>query len=271
MVAFPPCKVNLGLNILRRRPDGYHDIETCFYPVPRTDVLEIVPSREFKFVQTGIDIPGPENENICVKAYELLKKDRQIGPVEIHLHKLIPPGAGLGAGSSDGAWTLRLLNDVFNLSLSHSTLSEYAGKLGSDCSFFMHEKPMIGTGRGDQLKEVEVSLKGKFIVIVRPDVHISTQEAYSAIVPEADVISVRSVVETLPPDRWKGKLVNQFEANACRKHPEIKKIREELYANGALYASMTGSGSAVFGLFDAEVKPLGGFRGMDYWSGWLTA
>jgi 4-diphosphocytidyl-2-C-methyl-D-erythritol kinase len=271
MVAFPPCKINLGLRVLRRRPDGYHDIETCFYPIPRTDVLEVVPSKQFRFMQTGIDIPGSQSDNICVKAYELLKRDLDIGPVEIHLHKLIPAGSGLGAGSSDGAWTLRLLDTLFGLSLSSSKLSAYARQLGSDCSFFIQDKPMFGEGRGDHLSEANLSLNGKFVAIVCPDVHVSTHDAYQAIVPESKGVNIKSIVETLAPEKWKDVLRNQFEDHAFKRYPQIQNIREELYRTGALYAAMSGSGSAVFGLFNSEVSRSEKFASLDYWSGWLTA
>ena len=166
MVAFPPCKINLGLNVVNRRDDGYHNIETCFYPLPRTDVLEIVPSVEFKLSLTGLKVPGSVQENICTKAYDLLKKDHALPAVAIHLHKTIPSGSGLGGGSSDGTWTLRILDSMFNLRLPTPKLAEYAGALGSDCPFFLFDKPMIGTGRGEILSAVNLSLKGKVVVIV---------------------------------------------------------------------------------------------------------
>jgi 4-diphosphocytidyl-2-C-methyl-D-erythritol kinase len=258
MVAFPPCKINLGLQVLRRRPDGYHDIETCFYPIPRTDVLEIVPSPKFKFEQTGISIPGSVEDNLCVKAYRLLQKDYGLGPAEIYLHKLIPAGSGLGGGSSDGTWTLRLLNNVFNLSLPDSKMADYALRLGSDCPFFLHDGPMLGTGRGEQLSPVKVSLKGKYIVLVRPDLHVSTKEAYENVIRGVATESITSIVEALPVNQWRGRLVNQFESGVTSKHPVIGQ------------ASMSGSGSAVYGLFEDQKNLSEKFSGMDYWSGWLT-
>ena len=270
MVAFPPCKINLGLNVLRRRSDGYHDIETCFYPVPRTDVLEIVPSREFKFEQTGINIPGPHEDNLCVKAYRLLQKDYGLDPVGIYLHKLIPPGSGLGGGSSDGTWTLRLLNSLFNLSIPVSRMKDYAARLGSDCPYFLHDEPMIGAGRGEQLMSVKLSLGGKYLVIIRPEVHVSTREAYQDVTPGAAKESIRSIIESLPVNQWKGRLINQFESAVMGKHQVIRNICEELYRAGAVFASMSGSGSAVYGLFEVEKDLSSTFDGVDYWSGWLA-
>lgn len=269
MVGFPPCKINLGLNVLRRRTDGYHDIETCFYPVPRTDILEVVPSAEFRFELTGIAIPGSGDDNLCVKAYELLRKDHGLPPASIYLHKLIPPGSGIGGGSSDGTATLRMLNKVFDLKQSVSDLAGYAERLGSDCPFFLHDRPMIGTGRGEQLSTVRVSLKGKYIVMVRPDIHISTQSAYQAVVPHTPDVDIRSLVEGHPPEEWRDKLSNQFEAFAMSRYSVIGRIREDLYKAGAFYASMSGSGSAVYGLFNMEKDLSLSFAGMDYWAGWL--
>jgi 4-diphosphocytidyl-2-C-methyl-D-erythritol kinase len=269
MVAFPPCKINLGLNVLRRRVDGYHDIDTCFYPVPRTDILEIVPASEFSFTMTGLDVPGQGDENLCVKAYRLLQKDFDVPPAAIHLHKLIPPGAGLGGGSSDGTWALRLLNLTFDLGIDDKRLAEYAAKLGSDSPFFLHKAAMIGNGRGEQLSATRVSLRGKYLVLVRPDIHVSTQSAYSAIVPDPRSVSVRGIVESVPPEQWRNKLNNQFESFVMSKYPVIGRIKEDLYSAGAIYASMSGSGSAVFGLFITEVNLSRLFAGHDYWAGIL--
>jgi 4-diphosphocytidyl-2-C-methyl-D-erythritol kinase len=271
MVAFPPCKINLGLQVIRRRSDGFHDIETCFYPVPRTDVLEIVPASDFKFEQTGISIHGPSEDNLCVKAYRLLRRDYDLAPVEIYLHKLIPPGSGLGGGSSDATWTLVTLNTVFNLAMPHSKLATYAAKLGSDCPYFLYDKVMLGTGRGDELSAINVSLKGKYLVIVRPDVHVSTQVAYQSMIPGPGKQSVKSIVESLPIEEWRGKLDNQFQPIITNMHPVIGRICKDLYRSGALYASMSGSGSAVYGVFNSDVNLSSEFPGMDYWSGWLTA
>lgn len=237
MVAFPPCKINLGLNVVRKRTDGYHDIETCFYPIPWTDILEIIPSDKFEFKMTGNPIPG--DDNLCVKAYKLLNTP----PASIHLHKIIPTGAGLGGGSSDGAWTLRLLNDVFDLSLTKDELRRYAAQLGSDCPFFIDDVPMIGKGRGEILTPAKINLKGKFIVIVKPDVHVSTAEAYAGIIPAERNLDWSDL----------NSLRNDFEETIFRKHPVIKQAKQALHDAGASYASMSGSGSAVYGLFPEKI------------------
>jgi 4-diphosphocytidyl-2-C-methyl-D-erythritol kinase len=247
MVAFPPCKINLGLSVVRKRSDGYHDIETCFFPVPWTDILEIIPSKEFSFSLSGNSVPGDEQDNLCVKAYRLLAQDISLPPVDIHLHKIIPTGAGLGGGSSDGAWTLRLLNDVLSLELSKDVLKQYASKLGSDCAFFIDDIPMIGTGRGEVLSPVEVDLKGKYLVIVKPEVHISTQQAYEGIVPSVPARKLADVIAD--SNQWNRHLKNDFEATILKKFPVIKNIKQTLYDAGAEYASMSGSGSAVYGIF----------------------
>lgn len=270
MVAFPPCKINLGIRVLRRRPDGFHDIETCFYPVPRTDILEVVPGDDFLFEPSNLLIPGPTGENLCVKAYELLKRDHDLPPVHIYLHKLIPFGAGLGGGSSDGAWTLRLLNEVCELKLSLSELRGYASMLGSDCAFFLENGPKIGTGKGEQLSEVKVSLKGSYLIMVKPDVHVSTKTAYENIIPSEAGRSVKDIVEQVDKKEWRNVLANQFESGVMKAVPVIASIKEDLYKYGAFYASMSGSGSAVFGLFNEETQLRERFGGHDYWSGWLT-
>jgi len=234
MVAFPPCKINLGLSIIRKRADAYHDIETIFYPVPWTDILEVIPSDKFVFTATGNAIPGKEEDNLCVRAHKILNAP----PAKIHLHKIIPAGAGLGGGSSDAAWTLRLLNDVFELKHSKEDLKNYAAQLGSDCAFFIENRPMLGTGRGEILTPVDVDLKGKFIVIIKPDVHVSTTEAYAGVVPK----------ERKPGSEW----TNDFEESVFRKHPILASIKSTLYEAGASYASMSGSGSAVFGIFSQQ-------------------
>jgi 4-diphosphocytidyl-2-C-methyl-D-erythritol kinase len=269
MVSFPPCKINLGLNVLSKREDGYHNIETVFYPVPWTDILEIIPSSTFSFQSSGQFIPGKTEDNTCVKAYQLLEKDFSIGAVQIHLHKIIPMGAGLGGGSSDGAHTLRLLNDVFELKLSKETLKTYASKLGSDCSFFIEDQPMSATGRGDMLKTISLSLMGKFILIVKPDIHVSTAEAYALVTPHEPSASIAQCIQ-FPVEQWKNILVNDFEKSVFESHPAIKKLKEEMYLLGATYASMSGSGSSVFGIFDSTVAIPEVFKSVLCWSGKLN-
>lgn len=236
MIAFPPCKINLGLNILRKRPDGFHDIETCFYPVRWTDILEVIPSDKFEFTMSGNAIPG--DDNLCVRAHKILNAP----PAKIHLHKVIPTGAGLGGGSSDAAWTLRLLNDVFDLKHSKEDLKNFAAQLGSDCAFFIEDVPMIGTGRGEILTKANIDLTGKYLVIVKPDIHVSTAEAYASVVPKESPFDLNDIRS----------LKNDFEPSVFKKYPGIASIKDALYEAGAYYASMSGSGSSVFGIFNSK-------------------
>lgn len=270
MVVFPPCKINLGLNILSKRPDGYHAIETCFYPVPWTDILEIIPSLQFSFQTTGLPATINPEENLCVKAYRLLQQDFPMGPVHMHLHKIIPSGAGLGGGSSDAAYALRLLNQTFKLGLSGDDLQVYASRLGSDCAFFIESKPALGTGRGDELHSVEVNLSHKFVVLVKPEVHVSTADAYAGVAPGPPAGNLQEILKQ-DMSTWRNTLVNDFEESVFKKYPEIASIKARLYELGATYASMSGSGAAVFGIFQHEVNPHLEFAGVTSWSGFLTA
>ncbi|MDQ2656458.1 MAG: 4-(cytidine 5'-diphospho)-2-C-methyl-D-erythritol kinase [Bacteroidota bacterium] len=270
MVSFPPCKINLGLNIVGKRPDGFHDLATCFYPVPWTDMLEIVPAKRFSFAASGTPVPGAAEDNLCVRAYELLKGEFTLKPVAIHLHKIIPIGAGLGGGSADGAYTLNILNELFHLNLSVARLREYAAILGSDCAFFIEGRPAIATGRGEVLADTSLSLKGKFLVIVKPEVHISTAEAFSEIVPRSPAHDLRTSLENQPIESWKDVLRNDFEEYVFKQFPVIDAIHTKLYALGASYASLSGSGSAVFGIFTDPVDLMQEFDSdLTYWSGHL--
>lgn len=269
MVSFPHCKINLGLNIISKRSDGYHDIETCFYPIHWTDVLEIIPSQELTFTTTGLSIPGSSPENLCLKAYELLKEDFDLPPVHIHLHKLLPTGAGLGGGSSDAAFTLRALNEILELELSAKQLVAYASLLGSDCAYFTQDNPMVGTGRGEILNLVTVPITGMFIVLVKPNIHVSTADAYSDVLPVKPMLSIKEIVENKPLETWKEILVNDFETSVFTKFPKIGELKDDLYRAGAVYASMSGSGSSVFGIFNQAVDLKSKFDGVSYWSGTL--
>ncbi|MCK6616726.1 MAG: 4-(cytidine 5'-diphospho)-2-C-methyl-D-erythritol kinase [Cyclobacteriaceae bacterium] len=268
MIVFPPCKINLGLHIISKRPDGYHEIETCFYPIPLTDVLEIIPSKEFSFSQTGVKLEGRPTDNLVVQAYQLLSKDYVIPPASIHLHKLIPAGAGLGGGSSDAAHTLNLLNEIFELGISGATLQHYAIRLGSDCSYFLNTGPMLGKGKGEMLSPVILDLKGYTLILVKPPVHISTADAYRGVTPKQPAESLKVVLES-GIEQWKNRLVNDFEFSVFARHPEIRQIEEVLYAHGAVYASMSGSGSSVYGIFKQPIDLSGLFSGYFYWSGML--
>ena len=269
MVSFPPCKINLGLNITARRADGYHDLVTCFYPVPWHDVLEIIRAGDFTFSMSGKPVPGPAADNLCVRAYTLLKKDYDLPPVSMHLLKILPTGAGLGGGSADGAFTLRALNEILALSIPRERLSRYAASLGSDCAFFLQHKPMIGTGRGEVLSPVSVSLKGKFLVIVQPEVRVSTADAYAEVTPAAPEHDLRDILENRQLTEWKGLLKNDFERVMYERFPVIEALAQKMYAFGAAYAGMSGSGSAVFGIFEGEADLRKEFESLTYWSGYL--
>jgi 4-diphosphocytidyl-2-C-methyl-D-erythritol kinase len=252
MIAFPNCKINLGLHIVGKRNDGYHNLETVFYPIALKDALEIIQADEFSFKTTGITVDGDPAKNLCVKAYNLLKQKFDLPPVYMHLHKAIPLGAGLGGGSSDGAATLLLLNQKFQLKLTQNELIDLALQLGSDCPFFIINKPCIASSRGEVLHPVDVpSLKGLRIVIVNPGIHVNTGWAFSQITPTPVSHSLSDIIAQ-PISTWKDSLKNDFEEAVFAEHPAIKKIKDELYANGALYASMSGSGASVYGIFDKK-------------------
>lgn len=265
MILFPNCKINLGLNIVRKRSDGYHDIETVFYPVSLRDAVEVIdksthtltentsePDRQIQFSMSGIAIDGDAQNNLCVKAYRLLKKDFPLLPaIQIHLHKEIPMGAGLGGGSADGAFTLLLLNKKFELGLTQKKLTEYALQLGSDCPFFILNKPCYATGRGEKMETVNIELSAYKIIIVHPGIHFSTSLAFANCQPAVPEKSVNKILQQ-PITTWKEELKNDFEFTVFSNYPEIKIIKEKLYESGAVYASMSGSGSAVYGLFEKD-------------------
>lgn len=248
MISFPNAKINLGLHITEKRPDGFHNLETVFFPVGWCDVLEFVESEELHFNTSGISISGDPESNMVMKAYRLLQKDFNFPALKIHLHKQIPFGAGLGGGSSDGAFMLRMLNKTFDLKLSEEKLLAYAGMLGSDCPFFILNQAVYATGRGEIMQAVDVSLNGMFILMVKPPVEVSTAKAFTFVVPGKSDISLPDLL-CLPVQAWKNKVVNQFESSIFQQFPELEAIKKKLYCNGAVYASMSGSGSCVFGLF----------------------
>jgi 4-diphosphocytidyl-2-C-methyl-D-erythritol kinase len=268
MIVFPNAKINLGLQIVAKRPDGYHNLFSCFYPVGWSDALEILPADELKFTSSGIDIPGDAAGNLCLKAYHLLKKDFDLPPVHIHLHKVIPIGAGLGGGSSDGAFTLKVLNELFKLNLSTAQLEGYARQIGSDCAFFVRNQPVFCFEKGDQFEDIALSLKDYFIVLVNPGIHISTAEAYAGIRPQMPEIDLKAVLQR-PVEEWKLQVYNDFEKQLAINYPAIAQIKENLYQHGALYSSMTGSGSTVYGIFDREIDLLSHFAEYAVWQGKL--
>jgi len=252
MVVFPNAKINLGLNILNKREDGYHNLETIFLPIPVKDVLEIIPSVRFEFTSSGNIIDVKPEENICTEAYQILKKGYpELPPVKIHLHKATPLGAGLGGGSADGSFTLNLLSKIFGLKLSTNQLINYALQLGSDCPFFIHNAPCLASGRGEILEKINLDLSGYKIVVINPGIHISTSWAFTQLTPSNPAKSIRDIIHQ-PINTWKNELKNDFEEPVFKQHPEISSIKEELYNKGAIYASMSGSGSSVYGIYNKE-------------------
>ncbi len=253
MVAFPNAKINIGLNVTERRPDGYHNLETIFYPVAIRDALEVVESADLTFTSTGIGIPGDAGSNLCLKAYHLLAADFEVPNVHIHLHKQIPIGAGLGGGSSDAAFLIRLMNEKFELGLSAGRMEDYCRRLGADCPFFIRNEPVFACGVGDVFRPVSLDLSPYFLVLVKPQVHISTAEAYRGVTPIAATTSLSDLVR-LPPEEWNGVVKNDFEASVFPNHPAVRGVKDHLYEAGALYSSMSGSGSSVYGIFKDPVS-----------------
>ena len=253
MVGFANAKINIGLQIVGRRSDGYHLINTVMYPVGQlADVVEIVPSKFTDIVMTGIELKVKSQQNLAFRAYELLRQWFDLQLVTIYLHKNIPHGAGLGGGSSDAATVLKLLNDLFSLGLSISELENYARQLGADCAFFIKNKPVYATGIGDELSEISLDLSRYNIVVVKPGFEIDTAEAYSMVRPRQPAVDLRQAV-ALPVERWKDLIFNDFEFFLFKRYPELGRIKQDLYRLGALYASLSGSGSAVYGIFDKKV------------------
>ena len=254
MIVFPNCKINLGLRILRKRNDGYHDLETIYYPLALYDVLEIVRSTEdasrLSFSTSGSPIEGNGHNNLCVKAYDLLKKNHPGLPAaKIHLHKTIPTGAGLGGGSADAAFTLKLVSEKFDLRLSTEQLIDYALQLGSDCPFFIINKPAFAEGRGEILETILLDLSAYKFILVNHGIHINTAEAFSGITPALSTKSLKEIIQQ-PIYTWKSELVNDFEKTVYGKYPEIEVMKNKLYDGGAVYASLSGSGSTVYGIFE---------------------
>ncbi len=248
MIVYPNAKINIGLNVIKKRPDSYHDISSVFYPVKDLfDILEIIPSDSFSFSSSGVFIPdGP---NLCTEAYNLFKSEFQIQPVKIHLHKKIPVGSGLGGGSSDGAFTLVLLNKLFFLGLSDNQLEKYALQLGADCPFFIQNQPKYVTGLGEKMRSCNIDLSNYDVRFIFPDLHISTVESYSQINPRVPAENLLDLIENSLDD-WKGKVKNDFEEFAFLKYNYLQKMKDKLYTDGAIYASMTGTGSALYGIFE---------------------
>jgi 4-diphosphocytidyl-2-C-methyl-D-erythritol kinase len=274
MIVFPNAKINLGLHVVEKRSDGFHNIETIFCPVPCCDALECIRNNEpsdnkIVFSQSGLPVAGEQKDNLCIKAFELLDKKFSLPPVKMHLHKIIPMGAGLGGGSSDAAFTLKLLNNLFDLNLDKAQLKKYAAQLGSDCSFFIENIPSIAKGRGDELESQNVSLKGNFFLIVKPAIHVETAAAYKMIKPKTPIKSLKQIIQ-LPITDWKELLKNDFEESVFNEYSEIKEIKDKMYQQRAIYSSMSGSGSAVYGIFSEKIYDKTEFMNCTVLEGVLT-
>lgn len=252
MLSFPNAKINLGLYVTHKRDDGYHDLETLFYPLPFTDALELLPAGDSGagMQLTGLPVAGNTDSNLVWKAYNLLleKYPEQVKPLAIHLHKVIPMGAGMGGGSADAAFMLRMLNEHFELGIAAAQLSAYALQLGSDCPFFLLNQPAFAAGRGELLEPVTLDLSAYSIQIVCPRIHVGTADAFRNIVPAPAGFDLRQIA-ALPPEAWRGRISNDFEKPVFQLHPVLQTIKEQLYAGGAMYASMSGSGSSLYGIF----------------------
>ena len=254
MITFPNAKINLGLDILRRREDGYHDIETVMVPVPWHDVLEIVPAKgeETTLTVTGRHVDCPPEKNLVMKAYRALEREVSLPPVDIYLRKIIPDGAGLGGGSADASFTLRALNELFALGYNDEQLARVASTLGADCPFFIYNRPMLCTGTGTDMEPIDVDLQVLDILIAKPDVSVPTAAAYSHTTPAIPAVSVREIVAG-EPSQWTGRLKNDFEASVFPAYPAIAALKERVMELGPVYAAMSGSGASVFGLFRSDI------------------
>ncbi len=255
MIRFPPAKINLGLNVLHKRPDGYHDIESVLIRIPLCDALEVIvdpglPPGRVAFARTGISVPGEPHDDLCMKAIDLLRAHHELPGLRAHLHKVIPIGAGLGGGSSDGAMMLVLINDLLDLGLGAAELSALAERLGSDAPFFLTDGPCLVEGRGERLTAIDLDLNGCWIVIVHPALHVSTAEVYAHTAPTGHTAELAHIA-ALGLTAWRSRLVNVMEHHVFNRHPEVARIKHRLYSHGAVYASMSGSGSTVYGLFTA--------------------
>ena len=256
MITFPNAKINLGLRITERRPDGYHNLETIFYPIHLEDALEVVPlkdnKQEYDLKITGTPIDGTPEDNLVVRAYRLLKQDFDLPPIHIYMYKHIPLGAGLGGGSSDAAFMIKLLNEKFALGMTTRQMEAYASRLGADCAFFIQDRPVLATGIGNEFTPIDLSLKGMYIVLVKPSVSVSTREAYAGVTPQRPDVPLTTLIRR-PIEEWRDCIANDFEPSVFRAYPEIAAIKDKLYDMGAVYASMSGSGSTVYGIFRESV------------------
>lgn len=267
MICFPNAKINLGLNIVSKREDGYHNLETIFYPIMVKDALEIIEKPNLEndiFIESGIKTGTNSDTNLVMKALELLRTQYQIPPMEVHLLKKIPFGAGIGGGSADAAFMLKLVNSKYSLGASSKDLAEIAAKIGADCPFFIYNKPMFASGIGDKLEEVDISFENYSLILIKPEIFVSTKDAFSAIEPSQPSISLKDIIKC-PIEEWKDLMINDFEKSIFPKYPMIEHIKQKLYALGAVYASMTGSGSSVYGIFNKKTDLKHHFDGCFVW------
>ena len=272
MITFPNAKINLGLDIIEKRPDGYHNLETVFYPIPLCDILEITPATDkdapdYTFKMYNAVFEGNDDDNLVIKAYKALAADHKLPKVDISLYKHIPTGAGLGGGSADAAFALKMLNEIAALGLTAEELRTYAARIGADCAFFIDNTPAYATGIGNILTPTECNIAGYYLVLVKPDIHVSTKDAYALVTPQKPQVPLTSIAKR-PIGQWKGEMKNDFEKSIFAKYPAMAKIKDDLYSMGAVYASMSGSGSSFFGIFKEEqdidrIKSL--FPGMFCW------
>ena len=253
MLAFANAKINIGLNVTAKRPDGYHEIETVFYPVKVQDVVELTDAAELTCVVAGNTFSGAMEDNLCYKAFRLIQKDHTIPNQQITLLKNTPVGAGLGGGSSDAAHVIKLINDKFKLGISILEMEGYAARLGADCAFFIRNAPVYATGKGEVFAPLSLDLSTHHLVLITPPIHVSTADAYSNVQPNPETEYLPDLM-TLPVKDWAGRVKNDFEVSVFEKYPEIRRIKERLYAEGAGYAAMTGSGSSVYGIFDQAIS-----------------
>ncbi len=253
MILFPNAKINIGLNIINRRQDGYHNLETVMYPIALRDAIELVEAKDLKFSCSGIDIPGNMEDNLCLKVYQMMAIDHKLPAVHIHLHKHIPIGAGLGGGSADASFLIRLINKKFELKLSDQNMEDYASEIGSDCAFFIKNRPVFAYEKGNRFKDVNLDLKNYYIVLVMPPIHVSTVDAYRGVNIKPVAKQLTELIK-LSPDDWRLTVRNDFEDSVFPKFPKIAGIKSALYSAGAVYASMSGSGASVYGIFNQEVQ-----------------
>jgi len=253
MIDFPNAKINIGLNITEKRADGFHNIETVFYPIMLSDILEIQAegnSEKASLTNTGISLDTPAEKNIVFKAFETFRQYNIIPEVNMHLHKIIPPGSGLGGGSADGAFTLKMLNKLFSLDKQEEQMQDYAEALGSDCPFFLKNTPQYAFEKGSKMEPVNISLKGYTILVVVPNIQISTKFAYQGVKVGKPEVSLKKHIEEIPVNEWKHHICNDFEAYIFEHHKELKGIKDQMYQSGAVFASLSGSGSAIYGIFE---------------------